>query len=429
MTPVDGRYREKLHECSKFFSEKTLIHYRLLIETKYLTAFLKAIGNHEDAAKAAELEKHFTEFSVEDAAEVKKIEELVGHDVVAAAKFLEKKLEEHGLLHLKPFIHYGLTSEDVNNIAYALAISGFLRVLTPALKNLTETLVKLAETHASTLFLARTHGQPAVPTTFGSFIANYAYRIAYLTRRLKTIKLQAKIGGAVGDLSALKTTYPEVDWHRFAEKFVENLGFEYNPASTQIIPHERTSEILQTTALAAAVVANLCRDMWLLGMLGHITFERKTAEIHSSTMPQKKNPLMFENAEGAADLASHLLNYMATRLISSRLHRDLSDSVIKRFYGTAFALVLLAVKNTTQALQSMHVDAEAMKKEVENNPQALAEAIQLSLRKQGIENAYQIAGQMPPTGPALIKTITEKYIESAVEKTTRLLDRTKKLMA
>lgn len=434
VTPIDGRYREKLHVLSAFFSEHTLIKNRLIIETKYLQAFLEAIGRKDDAAKIAGLEKSFKDLSVAEASLIKNIEKDVGHDVVAAAKYLEIRLEEMGLGELRPFVHFGLTSEDVNNIAYGLAVRDFLhKELVPECVVLTKKLATLAETNESTPFLARTHGQPAVPTTFGSFVANYAYRIASLTAELKTLKPAAKLGGAVGDLSALKTTYPHVDWQAFAEKFIEDMGLEYFPASTQILPHEKVSKILQTTALLAAVCANFCRDIWMLGALGLVSFGKPEAHVHSSTMPQKRNPLLFENAEGCFDLASNMLSYMATRLISSRLHRDLSDSVIKRFYGTAYALVLLGVKNTSEALDQLTVNAEAMKKEVETNISAQTEALQLILRKHGIKNGYRLAAEAAEKGldwlkqqisnPEIIHETIQPYIQAAQEKTRHLLQK------
>ncbi|MCS7136928.1 MAG: lyase family protein, partial [Candidatus Caldarchaeum sp.] len=383
-----------------------------------------------------ELEKSFETLSDEDAYEVKKFEELVGHDVVAAVKYFEQRLSRMGLEDVKRFVHFGLTSEDVNNIAYAYAIHEFIQtVFIPELKKLVETLTSLAEQHASTPFLARTHGQPAVPSTFGSFIANYAYRIASLTKQLKTLKPEAKLGGAVGDLSALASAYPGVDWFGFAERFITGLGFDYNPASTQIIPHERTSEILQKTALIDSVAANLCRDMWVLGALGLVGFLKPVGQVHSSTMPQKQNPLLFENAEGCFDLAAALLNYMASRLLSSRLHRDLSDSVIKRFYGTGFALSLLGVKNTAQALDQTTVNTEAMKKEVEKHPETMAEAAQLTLRKHAVPNAYEEAAKgIHDIRQTLLKHGIDpevidptKYIRAAQRKAETLIEKTRNI--
>lgn len=384
------------------------------------------------------------ELSVEEAVEVKNIERRVGHDVVAVTLFLEKKLEERGHAALKPFIHFGLTSEDINNIAYGMALRDFIQTsLTPVLANLVKEITSLAETHASTPYLARTHGQPAVPTTFGSYLANYGYRLAKLTAKLKNLRPQAKLGGAVGDLSAHKTAYPQVDWVSFAEKFVEQMGLEYMPAATQVAPHERFSEILQTVAAIASVAANLCRDFWLLGALGLVEFGKPSEHRHSSTMPQKHNPLLFENAEGCFDLATELLSYMATRLISSRLHRDLSDSVIKRFYGTALALTLLGVKNLIQALGQTHVKTDKMREEVEKTPEASAEILQLILRKHGVEDGYSLAAQAAEKGlgwlretlsargldPRIIdEAAVTRYVEAGFEKAVMLVERVREIV-
>ncbi|MCS6783622.1 MAG: lyase family protein [Candidatus Caldarchaeum sp.] len=436
ITPIDGRYRDKLQVCSEYFSEKALIRHRLVVEAKYLRAFLEAVGRKTEAEKTSKFEEIFAALSTEEAEEVKKLEVKLGHDVVAATAFFEKKLEEEGLSSLKPFVHFGLTSEDVNNIAYALAVKSFIHeILIPEILTLVEKLVELAENHASTPFLARTHGQPAVPTSFGSFIANYAYRTAVQTAKLKDINPQAKIGGAVGDLSALAATYPEIDWQSFAEKFITSLGLEFNPASTQILPHERTSEILQTVAVIDSVLANLCRDMWLLGALGLIEFRKPAEQVHSSTMPQKRNPLLFENAEGCFDLAANMLNYMSSRLLSSRLHRDLSDSVIKRFYGTGFALSLLGVKNTAQALNQITVNREAMEKEVETHPETMAEIAQLILRKHNVPNAYEAAAKgIHDIRQTLVKHGVDpnvidptKYIQAAQKKAETLIKKTRNI--
>ncbi|MDJ0272216.1 MAG: lyase family protein [Candidatus Caldarchaeum sp.] len=444
MTPLDGRYREKLEECSRFFSEYALIRYRLVVEACYLRAFLIAIGKVSEAHAVEGLEKEVSELSVKEAVEVKNIERRVGHDVVAVTMFLEKKLEERGYAALKPFIHFGLTSEDINNIAYGMALHDFIQtILTPALTNLVKEITALAETHAATPYLARTHGQPAVPTTFGSFLANYGYRLAKLTTKLKNLKPQAKLGGAVGDLSAHKTAYPQVDWISFAEKFVEQMGLECTSAATQVVPHERFSEILQTVAVIASVLANLCRDFWLLGALGLVEFSKPFEQRHSSTMPQKHNPLLYENAEGCFDLAAEMLSYMATRLLSSRLHRDLSDSVIKRFYGTAFALTLLGVKNLIQALGQTHVKADKMREEVEKTPEASAEILQLILRKHGVEDGYSLAAQAAEKGldwlretlsaRGLDSSIVDeaavaRYVEAGFEKAVMLVERIRELV-
>lgn len=375
---------------------------------------------------------------------MKRLEKKLGHDVVALTTFIQKKLDELGYTGLKPFVHFGLTSEDVNNIAYAVLIKSFIQEsFLPELTRLVEKLLSLAEVHGSTVFLARTHGQPAVPTTFGSYIANYAYRLAQQAVKLKQLKLQAKIGGAVGDLSSLKTSYPELDWDSFAERFITSLGLEYNPAATQVLPHERMSEILQTISLTGVITANLCRDMWLLGSLGLVGFTKPVEAVHSSTMPQKRNPLLFENAEGCLDLSTAIFNYMSTRLISSRLHRDLSDSVIKRFYGLALSLTLLGLKNTSKALDNLYVNADAMRKELDNNPQALLEAIQLTLRKQGVEEGYRLAAEAAEKGltwlneklehknikpPINSQEIINSYIKVAHEKALKLSTKTRQLI-
>ena len=441
ISPLDGRYRDALSACSRYFSEHALIRYRLYVEVRYLRAFAEAVGLGVDLRGLEGLEEAVLNLSLEEAAEVKHVEARVGHDVMAAVEYLGRLVEARGLAALKPHIHFALTSDDVNNIAYALMVRDFIhQTYLPTLTELIEKLAETARHHARTPLLARTHGQPAVPTTLGSFLAKYAYRLARLAEKLCGLRLEAKLGGAVGDLSAWSAVYPGVDWESFAEKFVKSFGLDYNPAPTQIQPHERMSEILSTIALIGSVAANLCRDIWLLGSYGLLVFGKTPEQVHSSTMPQKHNPLHFENAEGASDLSTAILTYISTRLIQSRLHRDLSDSIIKRFYGTALALNLLALKNIKKGLTTLTPDTEKMRKEIENNKHTLLEAVQLTLRKHGLEDGYRLAATAAVKGIEWLRTEletrgisgtlldrildegVEAYVAAAAEKTAHLVE-------
>ena len=393
-TPIDGRYRRRLPEVSRYFSEYALMRARLIVETRFLEELVKRVEPKLESSLPKNwmnrLRKIVDDFSLEDARKVKEIEERVGHDVKALIDYMRSRLSEEGLGALSSFVHIGLTSEDVNNIAYSILLRGFLReVYLPELLKLIEALVSLAREHRGTVMLARTHGQPAAPTTLGRFIANYAYRAAELTRKVEELKFPGKLGGAVGDHAALKSIYPNVDWRSFSSEFVDRFGLEFFPASTQILPHDKLSELFSHLSILSSILSNLCRDLWLMGALGLLRFARAPGEVHSSTMPHKANPLYLENAEGALDLSSELLSFMARRLLSSRLHRDLSDSVIKRFYGVAFSTSLLGLRSMLEGLRRMEVDVEAMGREVEEHWEVLGEMVQVALRKHGVMEGYE----------------------------------------
>jgi len=395
ITPIDGRYREKLEHLSRYFSEYALIRERARVELEYLAKLVEEVESEKIIGLPLKWKEVLRvigeEISIEDARRVKELERTLGHDVAALISFLREKLHDYGLGILAPHIHIGLTSEDVNNLALSRLLHKFNQeALVPELVSPIEALSSLALEHVDTVMLGRTHGVPAVPTTFGKFLANYAYRVARIAEELYSFKFPGKLGGAVGDFSALKVTYPNVDWIEFARSFIEWMGLEYFPAATQILPHDRISDYLLKVSILDSILSNLCRDLWMLSSLGLLVFGIREKEIHSSTMPHKSNPILLENAEGAFDLASESLAYMARRLISSRLQRDLSDSIIKRFYGMPLSLTILGIRNLKGALERMIVRKEDMLLEVEGHPEVLAEAYQVYLRKLGVEDAYEL---------------------------------------
>jgi len=449
IVPVDGRYREKLEKLSNYFSEYSLFKERIRVEVSYLTKFIEEVEPDKITSLPLNWKEILKiiaeEFSPEDAKRIKELERELGHDVAAVVRYLREKLHEHGLDPLAPYIHLGLTSEDVNNLAQSRLLLRFTReVLAPLLVQLLEQISSIALEHIDTVMLGRTHGVPAVPTTFGRFLANYAYRIAKLADQICFFRFPGKLGGAVGDHSALKFSYPDIDWIEFSRSFVESLGLEYTPAATQIIPHEKISDYLMKIALLDSVLSNLCRDLWIMSSLGLLVFGIKEGEVHSSTMPHKSNPILLENAEGAFDLASENLAYISRRLLSSRLQRDLSDSIIKRFYGLPLSLTILGIKNLRSSLDRMIVRRDAMLREVEDHPEVLAEAYQVYLRKLGIEEAYEIVQQAVKKGwsevlDSLKKILPEeiyrelsrlkpsKYIGEAERLTIMLLDEVEKI--
>ncbi|MEM4648796.1 MAG: lyase family protein [Nitrososphaerota archaeon] len=415
ITPIDGRYREKLEQLSEYFSEHALIKERARVEVEYLAKLIEEVEPGKISALPLKWREVLRvigeEISIEDARRVKELERALGHDVAALIRLLREKLHEYGLGIIASHIHLGLTSEDVNNLALSRLLHKFNQeALIPALISLIEKLSSLALEHVDTIMLGRTHGVPAVPTTFGKFLANYAYRVARIAEELHSFRFPGKLGGAVGDLSALKVAYPNVDWLEFARSFVESMGLEYFPAATQILPHDRVSEYLMKVAILDSVLSNLCRDLWMLSSLGLLIFGIREKEIHSSTMPHKSNPILLENAEGAFDLASESLAYMARRLISSRLQRDLSDSIIKRFYGLPLSLTVLGIRNLEGALDRIIVRKEEMLLEVEGHPEILTEAYQVFLRKLGVENAYELIQQAVKDGWSKVAEVLRSHL-------------------
>jgi adenylosuccinate lyase len=395
ITPIDGRYRERIGECSQYFSEYALIRRRLHAEIIYLEELAgqtpELLSSLPDGW-AEKLRRIASDFDMGEAGRVKELEASIGHDVVAVIEYLAEKLRACGLGDLTPFIHLGLTSEDINNLAYSTILRDFIKG--PYLRKLgllLEKLIELASQHRETPMLARTHGQPAAPTTFGRFLAGYAFRVGRLGAQLAEREWYGKIGGAVGDLNALRLAYPAVDMEGFLAGVLERLGLRYFPASTQILPSDPHSQNIFLVAVLSTVLSNMARDFWLLGMLGLLRFEKVGERVHSSAMPQKNNPIHLENAEGALDLSSEMLSYISRRLISSRLHRDLSDSVVRRFYGVALPTALLGLESLARALDSIKVDVEAMRSDLETHPEADAERLQVLMRRHGVVDGYELA--------------------------------------
>ncbi|MCS7125303.1 MAG: lyase family protein [Aigarchaeota archaeon] len=450
IVPIDGRYREKVYFLEKYFSENAIMKERIRIELNYLVKFMDEV----ESSKIKLLPRNWRDsikeiidnFSLDEAKKIKEIEKTVGHDVVAVVRFLIDKLREAGLEILTPYVHIGLTSEDVNNIAYSVLLKRFNEeVLIPLILKIVDKLYSMSSDNMETVMLARTHGVPAVPTTFGRFIANYAYRVARILEELASIKFPGKIGGAVGDHNALKFSYPEIDWIKFSRSFVESQGLRYFPAFTQILPHDQLSEYLMKIALLDSILSNLCRDMWMMSLLGYLYFPPLKDEVHSSTMPHKSNPTLIENSEGAFDLASEILTYISRRLLSSRLHRDLSDSIIKRFYGLPLSLTCIGIQNLLVSLDRVEVDREAMVKDIEQHQEVLSEAYQVYLRKHGYVEAYEVIRAITREHPQEILKKLEgripdrelehlsqlspsKYIGEAIEITEKLLREVEEIM-
>jgi len=394
LSPLDGRYAKTLDPLRVYFSEQALIGYRIKIELAWLQALAQERAIRElkpfSSRTLAAFRRLAEEFAEGDAEQVKKIEAETNHDVKAIEYWLRAKLgsnkEAQAALE---FVHFACTSEDVNNLAYALMLRESRdAVMLPRLERLIEALRALARRHAAVPMLARTHGQPATPTTLGKEMANFAHRLARAKERIAAVPVLGKVNGAVGNYNAHLVAYPDFDWERFSRRFVERLGLEFNAYTTQIEPHDWLAELLDAYARANSILLDLDRDIWGYISLGYFAQKVKAGEVGSSTMPHKVNPIDFENSEGNIGIANALLRHLADKLPVSRWQRDLSDSTASRNIGTALGHTLLAYAAAERGLAKLQVDARALAADLEGNWEVLAEAVQQVMRRYGVADAY-----------------------------------------
>ncbi|MCR4300573.1 MAG: adenylosuccinate lyase [Sulfuricaulis sp.] len=395
LSPLDGRYQNKTAELRPLFSEFGLIRHRILVEIHWLLALgehkkIKEVATFSAAARKM-LNAIITDFSEADARRVKEIEATTNHDVKAIEYFLKEKT--HGnkeVTRCAEFIHFACTSEDINNLAYALMLKQARDdVLLPCLDRLIAALTELATRHAEQPMLARTHGQPASPTTLGKEMANFVYRLKRARRILADVAILGKINGAVGNYNAHLVAYPDVDWPAFAQSFVEELGIDWNPYTTQIEPHDYIAELLDAAARFNTILIDFNRDVWGYISLGYFRQKLVKGEVGSSTMPHKVNPIDFENSEGNLGLANALFRHLADKLPVSRLQRDLTDSTVLRNLGVAFGYMLLACDSCLKGIAKLEVNAERLKQDLDQNWDILAEAVQTVMRRYGVEQAYE----------------------------------------
>jgi adenylosuccinate lyase len=392
LSPLDGRYARTADPLRGYFSEQALIRYRVRIELEWLQALAaeRAIKELRAFGKQNALSRLIKNFSDRDAEQIKNIEAETNHDVKAIEYWLKSKLGSNGEAQRGlEFIHFACTSEDINNLAYALMIGeSRAKVMLPKLDELTSSLKTLARKHAALPMLSRTHGQAATPTTLGKEIANFANRLARARARIAAVKVLGKINGAVGNYNAHVTAYPGFDWERFCRRFVERLGLEFNAYTTQIEPHDWLAELLDAYAHANVVLLDLDRDLWGYISLGYFRQRVKAGEVGSSTMPHKVNPIDFENSEGNIGVANALLRHLADKLPVSRWQRDLSDSTAQRNVGTALGHTLLAYSACLRGLGKLEVDPARLAADLEANWEVLAEAVQQVMRRHGVADAY-----------------------------------------
>jgi len=395
LSPLDGRYARTADPLRRYFSEQALIGYRVRIELAWLEALAaeRAIRELKPFSRKASLDlaRLVKGFSQRDAEHIKNIEAETSHDVKAIEYWLKSKLARNREVQRSlEFVHFACTSEDINNLAYALMIAeSRAEVMLPRLEQLVAALKALARRHAALPMLSRTHGQPATPTTLGKEMANFAHRLARARERIAAVAILGKANGAVGNYNAHVAAYPGFDWERFCRRFVERLGLEFNPYTTQIEPHDWLAELLDAYARANSVLLDLDRDLWGYISLGYFSQRTRKSEVGSSTMPHKVNPIDFENSEGNAGIANALLRHLSEKLPVSRWQRDLSDSTAQRNLGAALGHTLLAYAACQRGLARLEADRGRLGADLEANWEVLAEAVQQVMRRYGVPGAYE----------------------------------------
>ena len=395
LSPIDGRYGSKTESLRPFFSEYGLIRHRVLVEVKWL----QALSEHTQIAEVPKftteandfLEALLDNFSETDAARIKEIERTTNHDVKAVEYFLKEKVAGIDEIHrVNEFIHFACTSEDINNLAYGLMLKGgYEQVLLPQLRDLNSTVEALAKQYADDALLSRTHGQPASPSTVGKEIANVAARLNRQLAQIQSADMFGKINGAVGNYNAHICAYPEVNWPEFAKAFVESLGLNWNPYTTQIEPHDYIAEIFDANCRYNTVLMDFCRDIWSYISLGHFKQKVIAGEVGSSTMPHKVNPIDFENAEGNLGIANAVMTHLAQKLPVSRLQRDLTDSTVLRALGVGLGHSMIAYQSSLKGMGKLELNPDSVAAELDANWEVLGEAIQTVMRRYGIEKPYE----------------------------------------
>ena len=395
LSPLDGRYARKIDGLRPLFSEYGLMHQRLRVEIAWLLALVDAPDIAEarplSADARAQLEKLAASFDLAAAERIKAIEATTNHDVKAVEYYLKENMRgQPELQQVSGFLHFACTSEDINNLAYALLL-GEARVtqLLPMMDKLSERLRGLAHRYADLAMLSRTHGQPATPTTLGKELANVVFRLRRQYAQLAAIHITGKMNGAVGNYNAHVAAYADVDWPALSQKFVTSLGLEWSPYTIQIEPHDWLAEYCDALARFNSVLLDACRDIWGYSSLGYFRQKPVAGEVGSSTMPHKINPIDFENAEGNLGIANALLRHFAEKLPVSRWQRDLSDSTVLRNIGVGIGHSVLAYESFLKGLSKLEANPEQMAADMEANWAVLAEAIQTVMRRYGVDEPYE----------------------------------------
>ncbi|MGG8470250.1 adenylosuccinate lyase [Rahnella sp. PAMC25617] len=395
VSPVDGRYGDKVSALRTIFSEFGLLKFRVQVEVRWLQKLAACAEIKEvpafDADANAFLDQIVANFDVNDAQRIKDIEKTTNHDVKAVEYFLKEKVAAIPALHaVSEFIHFACTSEDINNLSHALMLQTARQdVVLPYWKQIIDAVKGLAHKYRDIPLLSRTHGQPATPSTIGKELANVAYRMDRQLKQLQNVEILGKINGAVGNYNAHIVAYPEVNWHQFSEEFVTSLGVTWNPYTTQIEPHDYIAELFDCVARFNTILIDFDRDIWGYIALNHFKQRTIAGEIGSSTMPHKVNPIDFENSEGNLGLSNAVLQHLASKLPVSRWQRDLTDSTVLRNLGVGLGYALIAYQATMKGVSKLEVNEANLANELDHNWEVLAEPIQTVMRRYGIEKPYE----------------------------------------
>ncbi len=394
ISPLDGRYRDTIHDLGLFFSEEALIKYRIKVEIEYLIQLSLETKIPEikpmSSARQRKLRKLYTQFDRDAAISVKEIETTTNHDVKAVEYFIQSALKKEKLDHLIPWIHFALTSEDVNNLAYSMMWKDAVQfIYLPTLKKMNNALRELAHRYADAPILSMTHGQPATPTTLGKELAVFVHRIKRQKDALEKHALLGKLGGATGTWGAHTISLPSVNWMKFSKEFVSGLGLVFNPATTQIESHDSLAESYHLITRINGVLLDFTRDTWMYISRGILGQKKVGKEVGSSTMPHKINPIQFENAEGNLGVSSAILGHLAEKLQVSRMQRDLSDSTVLRNQGVGLGYAQVAVLNIMKGLKRITANIALAEKELDDHWEVLGEAVQTILRKADSQDAYE----------------------------------------
>lgn len=418
ISPIDGRYRGKCASLDAYFSEYALIRYRVKVEVEYFIALaelgISSLAEIDITAIAPELRNIYTDFSVSDAERIKEIESVTNHDVKAVEYFLKERFTAIGLGKQIEFIHFGLTSQDINNTAVPMSIKDALAdVYTPLMEELVQTLETLAEGWDGIPMLARTHGQPASPTRLGKEIRVFAYRLRTQLRALSTVSISGKFGGATGNFNAHRVAFPTTDWPAFANEFLPSrLGIDREQFTTQISNYDNLAALFDALARINTIILDLDRDIWQYISMDYFKQTIKEGEVGSSAMPHKVNPIDFENSEGNLGIANAILGHLASKLPVSRLQRDLTDSTVLRNIGVPLAHIVIAVKSTLKGLGKLLLNEQAISADLDRMWSVVAEGIQTILRREGYPKPYETLKKLTRTNAAVTAESIAEFIDT-----------------
>lgn len=416
ISPVDGRYQNKTDVLRPIFSEYGLFRFRVLVEIEWLKKLSKNPNIKEiesfSASSISLLDNIKNNFSIDDAKQIKKIEKITNHDMKAVEYFIREKIQsDPKLKNVSQFIHFACTSEDINNLSYALMLKDAREnILLPKLQKLIIILQEMSDSYASIPMLSRTHGQTASPTTLGKEMAIYVYRALRQMKQFENIELLGKLNGAVGNFNAHFAAYPDINWMSLSKEFIEELGLTWNPYTTQIEPHDYMAEYFHTLARTNTILIDLCRDLWGYISLGYFNLKPIKGEVGSSTMPHKVNPIDFENAEGNFGIADSIFEHLAMKLPTSRWQRDLSDSTVLRNAGVGIAHTIIAFDSTVAGLSKIDINKDVIHEDLKDSWEVLTEPIQTVMRRYNIDNAYEKLKELS-RGQKINKEILHNFIE------------------